>query len=80
MAVPHLQFGTKNVVLRAEFDLWLVNLLPHNLKTALQGSSIESPEWAEPIRIVVDLFQYSDVPANALKAIALYEDQDCTLD
>ena len=81
-AVPYQQFGSTNVVLRAELELMLVNLLPLNLRAALEGQPLDTQNanWMSPISIVVDLFPPAEVPANAMRAIALYEDSGMTLD
>src|SRR5262249_440872 len=78
-AVPYLQFGSTSVVLRAEFELQLVNLLPYDLRQALEGVPIVNASCAAPINMTVDLFKPSPVPANALRAAQLYDAPDCTL-
>jgi hypothetical protein len=77
-AVPYLQFGSTSVVLRAEFELQLVNLLPDRLLRALQGGALDAGASAAPIRMSVDLFEPSTVPANAMRALALHEDEGLT--
>ena len=68
------------MVVRAEFELQLVNLLPHDLRQALEGAVIKNAEWATPLKMTVDLFRPSEVPVNALRAIALYDAGRHTLD
>jgi DNA invertase Pin-like site-specific DNA recombinase len=81
-AVPYLQFGSTNVVLRAEFSMELVNLLPQNLRAALGGNVVDfaNARWLAPIPISIDLFTIPEVPANAMRAVSLYEDAGLTLD
>jgi len=74
VAVPYQQFGSNKVVLRAEFKLRIVGLLPDELFALLQRMAIPLDELPGELRpVVVDLFPPSDVPANAVKAYALKE-------
>ncbi len=79
-AVPYLQFGSTSMVLRAEFELQLVNLLPYDLRQALEGAPIVNASCTAPIKMAIDLFKPSPVPSNALRAAQLYDASDCTLE
>jgi hypothetical protein len=67
-AIPYRQFGSNKIVLRAEFELRLANLLPARLLDALKGAQLDSAEWAKPIPMLVDLFEPSLTPLHAVKA------------
>ena len=71
-SVPFQQFQSNNVVLRARFELQIVNLLPKQLSTLLDGKSVDS-EIADIRRIpmLVDLFDPSHGPKYGLQALAL---------
>ena len=70
-AVPYRQSGSDKVVLRAECELCLVNILPAHLLAAPEGGPVPPAEWAKPIAIVVDLFKPSIAAANAVWAAEL---------
>jgi hypothetical protein len=72
-AVPYHQFGSTNIVLRAEFTLQLVSLLPQELQRALNGAEVWHATWAEPVNFCIDLFNPSAMPKHGLAALALRE-------
>lgn len=75
-AVPHQQFGSNKVVLRAKFALHLAALLPPRTRVALGtlgGSSVD--EQFEMIPMAVDLFEPSTGPKHGLAALKLQEEQ-----
>jgi len=68
-AVPYQQFGSNKVVLRAEFELHLVHILPVNIVAWLACNGNWSPVECLPlVKLRVDLFKPSTIPANAVKA------------
>lgn len=73
-AVPHQQFGTNQVVLRAVFELNMVALLPDQMRSLLEGSaySLNSAKFMT-VPITVDLFERSAGPRYGLEALALKE-------
>ncbi|HEV7280425.1 MAG TPA: recombinase family protein [Pirellulaceae bacterium] len=74
-AVRYQQFGCSTVVLKAEFDFQPVGILPESLRAALSGAETHAVATLLPKkRIVLDLFDPTQVPANAMKALALKED------
>jgi DNA invertase Pin-like site-specific DNA recombinase len=74
LAVPYQQFGSNKVVLRAEFKLRLVGLLPDELFTLLQQLAIEPRDLPGEVRpMTVDLFDPSGVPQHAVQACAMRE-------
>jgi hypothetical protein len=73
-AVPYRQLGGKLVVLRAEFVLNLVGLLPSKFAAAVRGDL--NGAYAPPpqkISVLVNLFEPSGAPANALAAKQLHD-------
>lgn len=71
-AIPYQQFGSNKVVLRAEFKVQLLGLLPNDLYLLLERMKVESPEVAAETRtVVVDLFEPSAVPKHARDAWAM---------
>ena len=69
LAVPYRQFGSNKVVLRAEFKLRVVGMLPEDLFGLLQRVNVEVHELSAEVRtVVVDLFEPSGVPKHAIKA------------
>jgi len=74
LAVPCQQFGSNKIVLRAEFDFHPVGILPDQLRAALAGRKVElTPEDLPTKRIVLDLFEPSNAPKFALRAVELKE-------
>jgi len=67
-SVPYSAKKQGRVVYRAEFDLYLLNLVPHDLQLLLKGKSIELPQLQQPIRLSVDLFEES-IPYMLAKTI-----------
>lgn len=73
LAVPYQQFGSNKVVLRAQFTLNLVHVLPGDLTAWLAGTPKWKPDkWFPPIIVEVDLFNPTAVPKNALWAAELF--------
>lgn len=69
LAVPYQQFRGKLVVLRAEFTLNLVGVLPDEVVAWLAGKEEwKAAEWLPPVHVQVDLFEPSTAPANAIWA------------
>ena len=65
-AVPYRQLGTSKVVLRAEFELSLVKLLPNNLIALLSGDFTgDLHSLLPPKRVCVELFEPTAVVINA---------------
>lgn len=78
-AVPHLQFGSTKVVLRAEFVFRPVGILPDQLLAGLSGEELEGIVRDLPSkRIVVDLFEPSHAPKHAMTAVKLSEENPKT--
>ena len=74
-AIPCQQFGCRQIVLRAEFTLQLVQLLPANVRLHLLKRELLSSEASTVLRrpIVLDLFETSKAPRHAMQALALYQ-------
>ncbi len=74
-AIPCQQFGSGKVVLRAEFTLQLVQLLPANVRLHLLQRESPSSDASTVLRrpIVLDLFETSKAPKHAMKALELYQ-------
>jgi hypothetical protein len=70
-AVPYRQFGSNKIVLRAEFELRLANILPAQLLDALKGERLESAGWSKPIPMRIDLFEPSACPKHGVRAAEL---------
>lgn len=71
-AVPYRQFGSDKIVLRAEFDLNLVALLPDELYRLLQrGDEPTIGQRFQVEHVVVDLFAMQDIPRHAMRAADL---------
>ncbi|MBL8829735.1 MAG: hypothetical protein JNM18_22340 [Planctomycetaceae bacterium] len=71
-AVPHMQFGSNKVVLRARVELHLAALLPARTRAALAGAYGKSEAWGfERIEMSVDLFEPSTGPKYGLAALSL---------
>ncbi len=71
-AVPYQQFGSNKVVLRAEFKVRLLGLLPDDLYLLLKRMNISPPQSAAESRTVaVDLFEPSSVPRHARHSWAM---------
>src|SRR5205823_2192164 len=69
-AVPHQQFGSDHVVLRAKFELRLVALLPEQLLARLKGArddALVAPLWV--VALSVDLFERSAGPRHYARAL-----------
>lgn len=79
-AVPHQQFGTNQVVLRAVFELRMVALLPDQMHSLLEGSacSLNNTKYMT-VPITVDLFERSAGPRYGLEALA-FKEQGLTLE
>lgn len=67
-AVPYSADKQGRIVLRAEFELQLLNLVPYDLQLLLKGKSIELPQLHQPIQLTVDLFEES-IPYQLAKTI-----------
>ena len=74
-AIPCQQFGSGKVVLRAEFTLQLVQLIPANVRLHLLKPESSSSETSTVLRrkIVLDLFKPSKAPLHAMRALELYQ-------
>lgn len=74
-AIPCQQFGSGKVVLRAEFTLQLVQLIPANVRLHLLNpdSSCSEPPTVLRRKIVLDLFQPSLAPLHAMRALDLHQ-------
>ena len=74
-AIPHRQFGSNKVVLRAEFDLVLSQSLPAIVAESIAGDA--EATLSEPLlvrqQILVDLFTPSALISDALEAHELAE-------
>jgi hypothetical protein len=74
-AVPHQQFGSNKVVLRAEFTLVLARALPSvvadSIKSDLDGTRADLPAERRPM--LVELFRPSALARHALEAHELVE-------
>jgi len=74
-AIPHQQFGSNKVVLRAEFDLVLAQSLPAVVAESIAGDA--DTTLSEPLlvrqQILVDLFTPSARPLHAVEAYELAE-------
>jgi hypothetical protein len=74
-AIPHRQFGSNKVVLRAEFDLVLSQSLPAIVAESIAGDA--EATLSEPLlvrqQILVDLFTPSALISHALEAHELVE-------
>ncbi|MFO1007529.1 MAG: recombinase family protein [Planctomycetaceae bacterium] len=84
-AIPCQQFGSGKVVLRAEFTLQLVQLIPANVRLHLRKLESSSSETSTVPRrkIILDLFEPSKAPLHAIRALELYRkepDKPATLD
>ena len=84
-AIPCQQFGSGKVVLRAEFTLQLVQLIPANVRLHLLTSESPHVESSEVLsrNIVLDLFEPSKAPLHAMRALELSRkdpDKPATLD
>ncbi|TWT59724.1 recombinase family protein [Rubinisphaera italica] len=73
-AIPCQQFGSSKVVLRAEFTIQLIHLLPDELRLLLSDEDLTSTE-SELFQktICVDLFEPSMAPKYAMQALEIYE-------
>ncbi|MFT5327948.1 MAG: site-specific DNA recombinase, partial [Planctomycetaceae bacterium] len=77
-AIPHQQFDSNLVVLRAEIKLNLVGLLPWSVRSFIE--SIESTNngdfWLAELRrtVTVDLFEPSNSPRYAMEVLRLRDD------
>lgn len=67
-SVPYSADKQGRIVLRAEFELQGLNLVPYDLQLLLKGKSIELPQLHQPIRLSVDLFEES-IPYQLAKTI-----------
>lgn len=73
-AVPHQQFGSNLVVLRARFELQLAALLPDRTLACLRGKCKgPAAEQLHRTTISVDLFKRSAGPKHFARALALSE-------
>jgi len=73
-AVPYQQFGSNLVVLRAHFDLKLMELLPDELLRVLRGTFDEVlADRLRTIPLRADLFKPSSGPRHFAQALALSE-------
>lgn len=74
-AIPCQQFGSRKIVLRCEFTLQLVQLLPGNVRMHLQSRESPSTENLTLLRrpIVLDLFEASLAPKHAMDALTIYQ-------
>ena len=74
-AIPCQQFGRRKVVLRAEFKLQLVQLLPGKVRLHLHNRQLPFTETPTVLRcpIVLDLFETSKAPRHAMRVLALYQ-------
>jgi hypothetical protein len=71
-AVPHRQFGTNLVVLRAVFELRLVALMPDQMRSILENSACsQNIKTPMTVRITVNLFRSAAGPRHGLEALAL---------
>jgi hypothetical protein len=72
-AIPHQQFGTNKVVLRAEFDLVLAQSLPAVVAESIAGDADTTLSDSLLVRqqILVDLFTPSALPRHAAAAYEL---------
>src|SRR5207245_282418 len=71
-AVPHRQFGSNRVVLRAKFELRLAALLPDRIFAYRKGAPDEQPAERLPVvALSVDLFEPSAGPKHFARALAL---------
>lgn len=78
-AVPYLQFQSTKVVLRADFVIRPVGILPEELAAALTGKELETVAALLPAqRIIVDLFNVSTAPEYAI-AVRKLKEQDARL-
>jgi len=72
-AIPHQQFGSNKVVLRAEFDLVLAQSLPAVIAESIAGDA--EATLSDPLlvrrQILVDLFTPSALPRHAAEAYEL---------
>ena len=72
-AIPHQQFGSNKVVLRAEFDLVLAQSLPAVVAESIAGDA--DTTLSEPLlvrqQILVDLFTPTALPRHAAEAYEL---------
>lgn len=71
LAVPYQQFGGDKVVLRAEFKIDVLGILPGDLDSVLRGSGIKDSIPTEIRTLCIDLFEPSVVPHNASAAWGL---------
>lgn len=72
LAVPYQQFESNKVVLRAEFKVCLLGLLPNDLFLLLERLKVEASDLTVTTRtVLVDLFEPSAVPKHALAAWAM---------
>lgn len=71
-AVPHRQFGSDKIVLRAKFIVRLGALLPARTRAAF-ASLYDDPNWEhfEQIPLVINLFKPSTGPEHGINAYAL---------
>ena len=74
-AIPHRQFDSNKVVLRAEFEIMLSQSLPVMVATAIEGAADAALSDLRLVRhpIVVDLFTPSALAAHAVEAYELAE-------
>ena len=74
-AIPHQQFGSNKVVLRAEFDLVLAQSLPAIVAESIAGDAEATLSDLRLVRqqILVDLFTPSALPLHAVEAHELAE-------
>ena len=74
-AIPCQQFGSGKVVLRAEFTLQLVQLLPATVRLHLLQRELPSSESPTILRrpIVLDLSKASMAPRHAMQALEIYQ-------
>jgi hypothetical protein len=80
-AVPHLQFGSNKVVLRAEFRIRLANLLPDQLRACLDDpEAVPVNPTLESIGITVDLFNQGSAVKHAMDAATLALEKKLTLE
>ena len=72
-AIPHQQFGSNKVVLRAKFDLVLAQSLPAVVAESIAGDA--DTTLSEPLlvrqQILVDLFTPTALPRHAAEAYEL---------
>lgn len=73
-AIPCQQFGSSKVVLRAEFTIQLIRLLPDELRLLLSDEDLTSNE-SELFQktMCIDLFEPSMAPQYAMQALEIYE-------